>query len=258
MANFEGQKVVVSGAATGLGQVIALEFAKEGANIVIVDFQEPKETMQKIAEVGGTAEFIRCDLRREEEIITAGQAVGKAFNGKVDILINNAGFNGKAQLVQDMELEDWNFTLALNLTGTMLMTREIIPYLLKQQAGKIINVASNVARRGLPYRADYVASKWALLGLTQTLALELADAKIRVNAVCPGPIEVDRINQVMEMHAVAEGKSLEQVREEWENVPMKRFIQPQEVTEVIKFLCSNASSAMTGQAINVTGGMIMT
>jgi NAD(P)-dependent dehydrogenase (short-subunit alcohol dehydrogenase family) len=258
MNSFQGQNVVVTGAATGLGQTISLEFAKEGANILIVDFQVPTETMKKIKDAGGSVEFVQCDLRKEEEVVAMGKAAGDIFKGKIDILVNNAGFNGKAQLVKDMKLEDWNFTLALNLTGTMLVTREIIPYMIQQKQGKIVNVSSNVARRGLPYRADYVASKWALLGYTQTLALELVDSNIRVNAVCPGPIAVDRINQVMEMHAEAEGKTLEQVKSDWENVPMKRFIKPQEVTDVIKFLCSEASSAMTGQAINVTGGLIMT
>jgi NAD(P)-dependent dehydrogenase (short-subunit alcohol dehydrogenase family) len=172
--------------------------------------------------------------------------------------VNNAGINGNAQLVSEMPLDSWNRTIGTNLTGTMLVTRELTPFLIAAR-GRIVNTASNVARRGLPYRADYVASKWALLGLTQTLALELASSGVRVNAVCPGPVEVDRIEQVMASHAQAEGRSIEEVRHAWESdSPMGRFIQPVEVANVIAFLASDESSAMTGQALNVTAGVIMT
>jgi NAD(P)-dependent dehydrogenase (short-subunit alcohol dehydrogenase family) len=257
MNRFEGQNVIVTGAASGVGQIIALEFAKEGARILIADVQTPDGTIAKIKDIGGTAEFVQCDLRSENDVVHMGKAAGELFNGKIDVLVNNAGFNGKTTLVKDMKLEDWNFTLGINLTGTMLVTREIIPYMIRNKQGKIVNIASNVAKRGLPLRSDYVASKWALLGLTQTLALELVDSNIRVNAVCPGPVEVDTIGQLLERHAKSEGKPLEQVRKEWESVPMKRFIKPEEVAEVVKFLSSESSSAMTGQSINVTGGFIM-
>jgi NAD(P)-dependent dehydrogenase (short-subunit alcohol dehydrogenase family) len=111
---------------------------------------------------------------------------------------------------------------------------------------------------GSALSADYVCSKWAILGFTQTLALEVASQNIRVNAVCPGPIEGDRIEDVMGRHAEIEGKSIAEVRREWEASPMNRFVEPQEVASVMLFLCSSEASAMTGQAINVTGGFIMT
>ena len=109
----------------------------------------------------------------------------------------------------------------------------------------------------MPFRSEYVASKWALIGFTQTLALELAASGIRANAVCPGPVEVDRIEQVMEAHAEAEGLTVAEVRANWSNVPLGRFILPEEVASTVQFLASDASSAMTGQALNVTGGFIM-
>jgi NAD(P)-dependent dehydrogenase (short-subunit alcohol dehydrogenase family) len=178
---------------------------------------------------------------------------------RVDILVNNAGINGDAQLVLDMPVAAWERTLRVNLTGTMLVVREIAPLMVAGGGGRIVNVASNVARRGLPFRGDYVASKWAVLGLTQTLALELVEHGIRVNAVCPGPVEGDRIEQVMEMHARAEGRTLADVRRAWsEDAPMKRLIEPEEVAAVVRFLVGDESSAMTGQALNVTGGFIMT
>jgi 2-hydroxycyclohexanecarboxyl-CoA dehydrogenase len=157
-----------------------------------------------------------------------------------------------------MPLAHWRETIEINLTGTMLVTRTVLPFMLDRKAGAIVTTASNVARRGLPYRADYVCSKWAILGFTQTLALEVASQNIRVNAVCPGPIEGDRIEDVMGRHAEVEGKSIAEVRREWEASPMNRFVEPQEVASVMLFLCSSEASAMTGQAINVTGGFIMT
>ncbi len=258
MSRFAGQNAVVTGAAAGLGQTLAVELAAAGARILIVDRQEADETSERIRSDGGTADFIHCDIADEEQVVTMAAEAASLFDGRIDILVNNAGFNGKAQLVADMKTEDWNYTLGINLTGTMQVSREIIRSMVKRQAGRIVNIASNVARRGLPFRADYVCSKWAVLGLTQTLALELVDHGIRVNAVCPGPIEGDRIEQLVAMHAEAEGLSFEEMHKAWEGCPMKRFIHPREVAQTVMFLLSDESSAMTGQALNVTGGFLMT
>ena len=256
---FRGQNILVTGAAAGVGRLIALEMAKEGGNIVIADFQQADETVELVRAAGGSAGFIHCDVTKEDEVIAMAKEAARRVDGKIDVLVNNAGFNGKAQLVKDMRLADWEYTLRVNLTGSMLVTREIVPHMMRRRGGNIVITASNVARRGLPYRADYVCSKWALLGLTQTLALELADYGIRVNAVCPGPITGDRIEQIIQMHAEAEGNSVEEVRKAWsEAAPMKRFVTSEEVARVVMFLASDASSAMTGQALNVTGGFLMT
>lgn len=253
--NFQNKNVVITGAANGLGQVVALEFAREGANLILLDVNDCSETLAMIPSANAVA--VKCDISVESDVVMSAEKIGEVFNGRIDILINNAGLNGKTNLIKDMKLEDWNRTIGVNLTGTMLVCRELIKYMAQTNDGAIVNVASNVGKRGLPYRADYVCSKWALLGFTQTLALELADSKIRVNAVCPGPIEGERIEQLVQMHADVEGISYDEMYKAWENVPMKRFIKPQEVADVIMFLASGQSSAMTGQALNVTGGMIM-
>jgi NAD(P)-dependent dehydrogenase (short-subunit alcohol dehydrogenase family) len=258
MKRFENQNVIVTGSSEGVGQTIAIEFAKEGANLLLVSRSKPDETMRLIEAQGRPVHHVLCDIAREDQVVAMGKHAGEIFDGRVDILINNAGFNGKANLVQDMKLEDWEYTLRVNLTGTMLVSRAIVPYMIQRRSGKIVNMSSNVGRRGLPYRCDYVCSKWALLGFTQTLALELVGHNIRVNAVCPGPIEGKRIEQLVEMHAKVEGKDFDAMHRDWENVPMKRFAKPEEVSAVIQFLCSDESSAMTGQALNVTCGFIMT
>ena len=254
-----GKAAIVTGAAAGIGRHIALRFAEEGARLIIADVEPADTTLRLVREVGAQADYIPCDIADEASIRDFAVQADQACAGRIDILVNNAGTNGRTQLVQDMSLPNWERTLRVNLTGTMLVSRQIVPTMIRNGAGNIVNIASNVARRGLPRRADYVCSKWALLGLTQTLALELAKHNIRVNAVCPGPVEGDRIELVMQDHAGAEGKTLQEIRHEWEaQAAMKRFVQPSEVASVVLFLCTDQSSAMTGQALNVTGGFLMT
>ena len=257
MNRFQNKNVIVTGSAEGVGREIAIGYAKEGAFVLIVDRQEPRETLQLISESNGKAAYIYCDVGSEQQIKDMANEAGKMLNGKIDILVNCAGFNGKTSLVKDMALSDWDYVMRINITGTMLVCREIIPYMMKNRSGSIVNMASNVGKRGLPLRADYVCSNWARIGFTQTLALELVDYNIRVNAICPGPIEGERIKQLVRMHAEAEGVDEEEMRKAWANVPMGRFIKPSEVLNVIMFLTSDESSAMTGQALNITGGLLM-
>lgn len=257
MGKFKNKNVIVTGSAAGVGQEIAIEYSKQGAFVLLVDLRKPEETIEIIKDLGGKTDYVLCDISKEDQVKNLGTQVREKFSGKVDVLVNNAGFNGKINLIQDMKLPDWEYTLGINLTGTMLMCREIIPYLIANQSGSIVNVSSNVGKRGLPYRSDYVCSKWALIGFTQTLALELVGHHIRVNAVCPGPVEGKRIEQLVKMHAEVAGQSITDMHKAWEDVPMKRFVTPQEVTKVILFLSSDDSSAMTGQALNVTGGLLM-
>ena len=259
MERFANKHIIVTGAAAGLGQTIARSFAKEGADIAILDFRSAEETEAIVKAEGRRCAVFGCDVRDEEAVGAAVAAAADFFGGRVDVLVNNAGFNGHYNLVKDMPLAHWRETLDINLTGTMLVTRAVLPFMISARSGCVVSTASNVARRGLPYRADYVCSKWALLGLTQTLALENVAYNIRVNAVCPGPIEGDRIEEVMARHAEVEGKSVEDIRTAWaEAAPMNRFVTPQEVANAMLFLCSAEASAMTGQALNVTGGFLMT
>lgn len=259
MSRFANKTAIVTGAAAGLGRTIAQAFAKEGADIAILDFQSAEKTEALVKAEGRRCAAFHCDVRDEAAVQAAVAAAADFFGGSIDVLVNNAGFNGHYHLLKDMPLAHWRETLDINLTGTMLVTRAVLPLMIAAGGGRIVTTASNVSRRGLPYRADYVCSKWALLGLTQTLALENATNNIRVNAVCPGPIEGDRIEDVMAHHADVEKKSIAEMRVDWENAAaMKRFVTPQEVANAMLFLCSDESSAMTGQALNVTAGFLMT
>jgi len=258
MKKFDNKNVLITGSSDGVGRTIAYEFAKEGANLFLANRRVPEQTIELIRSAGKEASYAICDISVEQDVVNMANKAADYFGGRIDILINNAGFNGKANLIKDMKLSNWQYTLNVNLTGTMMVTREIIPYMIKQKAGVIMNMSSNTGKRGLPYRGDYVCSKWALLGLTQTLALELAPYGIRVNAICPGPIEGERIEQLVEMHAQAEHYSFEEMHEMWKDVPMKRFAKPEEIADVVKFLCSGESSVLTGQALNASCGLIMT
>lgn len=245
---FQDQVVVVVGGASGIGATTAERFVAEGAAVLVVDRNPPKP---------------RKGMKSVIADVTDRSALARAFAeagrlGPVEVVVNAAGISAPAALVVDFDPRTWMRTLEVNLLGSMLVGAEAVRRMGKR-GGKIVFVASNVSRRGLAYRSDYVASKWGLLGLTQTLALEVADLGIRVNAVCPGPVDTPLCRQVMEDHARVEGKTAEQVAEEWRlGAPMKRFIEADEVADVVMFLASHASAAMTGQALNITGGLIMT
>ncbi len=195
--------------------------------------------------------------------VTDPAALTSAFGvasdlGPIKVVVNAAGVSAKAQLVVDFDPEAWLKTLQVNLLGSMLVGAEAVRRM-SATGGSIVFVSSNVARRGLPYRSDYVASKWGMLGLAQTLALEVVDLGIRVNSVLPGPVDTPLLWEVVDYHAEVEGKTREQVAEEWRvGAPMKRYPEADEVADVIMFLASEASSAMTGQALNVTCGALMT
>lgn len=256
---FTGKNVLITGAAAGLGRVIATSFAREGADIFILDRLEAADTCSEIAASGRRADWASCDVREEAQVVRGVGAAARFFDERIDVLINNAGFNGHYELVKDIDLDHWRETLDINLTGTMLVTRTVLPLMIARKQGVIGTTASNVSRRGLQRRADYVCAKWAILGLNQTIALEVASDNIRVNAVCPGPIKGDRIEDVMARTAQVEGRAVAEVRREWEEgAPMKRFVTAEEVTAALMFLCSDAASGMTGQALNVTGGFLMT
>lgn len=253
----EGRTALITGGGQGIGKAIGLAFADEGCDVVVADLNPRQETLEDIRSRGVKAHGITVDLTDEEQVIGMFEKVDHQV-GTLDILVNNAGTYGPVKKIVDMDRESWDATIALNLTAAMLCAREAIKRMAEQESGNIINIASNVARRGLPYRGCYVATKWGMLGLTQTLALETADDHIRVNAILPGPVPTPHLEEVMQIHARVEGRTKEDVAEEWRTcAPMKRYIEPEEVGRVAVFLASDMSSAMTGQSVNVTCGFIM-
>jgi NAD(P)-dependent dehydrogenase (short-subunit alcohol dehydrogenase family) len=259
MTKLAGKVALITGGGTGIGREIALTFAANGADIAIcgLDAAPLEHTSAAVAAAGRRALAVRADVAREGDVTGLVEEVVSTL-GAVDILVNNASIVGQVAPVSELDLETWAQALAVNLTGAMLCSREAVRQMRRQGSGNIINISSNVARRGIANRAPYVCSKWALNGLTQTLALEVAEFGIRVNAICPGPVMTDRLRGAMERMAEEQGISFDELHAEWvADSPMKRFATAEECANVAVFLASDDSSAMTGQALNVTAGMLM-
>jgi 2-hydroxycyclohexanecarboxyl-CoA dehydrogenase len=202
---FAQKNVLVTGAAAGLGRHIARAFAAEGADIAILDFQDASAMAREITALKRRCESFRSDVRDEDGVKRSAAGAAEFLDRRIDVLVNNAGFNRHYSLIKDMPLAHLARDDRDQSHGDDAGHATVLPFMLDRTAGAIATTASNVARRGLPYRADYVCSKWAILGFTQTLALEVASQNIRVNAMCPGPIEGDRIEDVMGRHAEVEG-----------------------------------------------------
>ena len=254
-----GRAALITGGGTGIGRGIALRFVREGAAVALCGRREGPlaGACAAIESAGGRCVVLQGDIGVEADVrrIVAGTA---SALGGLDVLVNNASIVGQVGPVEDLDLRRWNQALAVNLTGAMLCCREAIPHL-RRGRGTIVNISSNVGRRGFRNRAPYVCAKWALHGLTQTLALELAGSGVRVNAVCPGPVLTERLLGSMAQMAAARGIGSAEVQREWEaESPMGRFATIEECAQVTLFLACDDSSAMTGQALNVTAGAIMT
>lgn len=247
---------IVTGASKGIGKAIALRFAMEGANIVIGcrDTGEGEKVAQMIRERGGDCLVVKCDVSNVQEVEEMVEKTIQKF-GRIDILVNNAGVSSMAPMV-DLKEKDWDFNMDINAKGQFLCSRAVAKHMIKQKSGKIINNASLAAKRGARFLAHYSASKFAVLGLTYTLAIELAPYNITVNAVCPGIVETNMIKREWKWEGDLRGMTSEQVRDEYlAEIPLGRLCQPEDVAGVVAFLASKDADYLTGQAINVNGGM---
>lgn len=256
---FSGHTVLITGGAGGVGRAMATAFAAEGASIVVADIElaAAQAVVAELHSKGRHGLAVGGDVTDSTDCGRWVQNAVDAF-GALDVLVNNAGIGGPVGPIHEMDVEGWSHTLATNLTGAMLCSRAALATMRPRRRGSIVNVASNVAKRGLALRAPYVASKWGMLGLTQTLALELAQEGIRVNAICPGPVEGERVEGYIRRQADALGVSSDDVRRQWlEEIPMRRMVTADEVAQVALFLASPRSSGLTGQAVNVAAGLVM-
>lgn len=258
MNDMSGKVAVITGGAAGIGRAIAENFSLLGASVVVGDVSKDTSVVQAITSRGGKCVLLHCDVSDPTSIEAFAKSVCEQHGGRIDVLVNNAGTNGACHLVENMPLDAWERTFRINVTGMMLVTKAFIPQLRARGRGAIVNIASNTGRRGVPWRSDYACSKWAVIGFTQTLAIELASSGIRANTVNPGPVAGDRIDQILEMHAAAEGRAVQAIKEEWlQAVPLKRFVEPHEVADTVAYLASAKSGALTGQALEVSCGLVM-
>ena len=253
-AELEGKKAIVTGGATGIGRAIALALAAQGVKITICDLN-PEAANTVAQSIGGHA--LEIDVRKRPSVDkTFAQAV--EIMGGCDILIANAGVSTMQHALEITD-EEWDFNFDVNTRGIFLSNQIAARKFVAQGHGTIVNTASLAAKVGAPLLAHYSASKFAVLGWTQALARELAPKGIRVNAVCPGFVKTGMQEREILWEAELRGVSAERVMEDYiAQTPLGRIETPEDVADVVVFLCSNSARFMTGQGINVTGGVYMT
>ena len=238
---------LVTGAAQGIGKAIAVALAGHGANIVVSDInlELATQTAEEIAKLGVKAVPMKMNVADLNEA-EAGAKKIKEELGSIDILVNNAGIT-KDTLFMRMKKEDWDLVLNINLGGVFNLCKAVVPIMMKQRSGKIINIASIVGEMGNAGQANYAASKAGVIGLTKTLAREIASRGITVNAVAPGFIQTamtDKIPEEVKQKMMAQ-------------IPLAKLGQPEDVANACLFLASSSADYITGQVINVNGGMLM-
>ncbi|ETT85824.1 3-oxoacyl-[acyl-carrier-protein] reductase [Viridibacillus sp. FSL R5-0477] len=248
MKKLEGKTAVVTGASRGIGRAIALELAEQGARVVVNYSGSQSKAEEVVAEItgnGGEAIAVQANVADADEVTALMKAATDTF-GSLDILVNNAGIT-RDNLLMRMKEQDWDDVMNTNLKGVFLCTKAVSRQMMKQRAGRIINVASIVGVSGNAGQANYVAAKAGVIGLTKTTAKELAARNIYVNAVAPGFIATEMTD---ELPAEVKDQMLGQI-------PLAKLGDPKDVAKVVLFLASDDASYITGQTIHVDGGMVM-
>ena len=254
-----GKVAVVTGAGQGLGRDVALRFAAEGATVALAARSEAKlaAVADEVAAAGGRALVVPTDVARDADVEALRKRV-VAEVGPVDVLVNNSGVAGPTAPLWEQSRAAWDETFAINVTGVFLMCRAFLPAMLERGAGSVIVVGSMTGKRALHGRTPYAASKTALVGLVRTLAWETGGSGVRVNLVSPGPIAGARLDGVVAARAASLGRTEEEVRAELTSAsPLARFVGGEEIASAAVFLASDASSAITGEDLNVSAGTVM-
>ena len=251
--NLKGKVALVTGGGSGIGTAIAERFVGDGAKICITGRR--KEMLDKVAESLPSGSVVICqgDVSKEEDVKRMVETTMK-FGGKLDVLVNNAGINHPTSIAE-LDLKLWEHVIAVNLTGPFLLMKEVIPHMLKEGGGSIINIASLGGLRCLPSMPAYCSSKAGLIMLTQQAALEYGSKNIRSNVVCPGGVSTDMtvkdFGELGRMLGIEHNTFINQIAQE---IPMRRFAAPSEIGGLCSYLASDDSSFMTGAVITLDGG----
>ncbi|CAM3424588.1 SDR family oxidoreductase [Bordetella sputigena] len=249
--DYRGRKVLITAGADGLGWEMTQAFHRAGASVMICDINAAR--LADAARHLPGLHTALADVADEASVATLFKAVGDKLGG-LDILINNAGIAGPTGFVETLSKADWDRTLAVNITGQFLCARLAVPLLKQSTAGVMINLSSAAGHLGFPGRSAYAASKWAVVGFTKTLALELGPHGIRVNAVLPGAVEGPRIRAVIDAKARALGRPVEEIAAQYEDqAALGRMVTARDIANMVLFNASPAAGSITGQAIAVDG-----
>src|SRR5438874_10998874 len=248
---------VVTGAAKGMGRDICLTLAREGANLAIAAREPaPLEALgREVTALGRRVIVVPTDVTDEAAVERLVTRARETF-GRIDILVNAAGITGPIETpVWEIKADDFDHVIAVNLRGTFLPTKHVLPAMIKQRDGKIVNISGTSGLRGYKYRAAYSSSKWALRGFTRTVALEVGPYNVNVNAVHPGIVAGDRMDRLCREKARARGSSPERVHDEYvQEMALLRVTTARDIANAVLFLASDASKNMTGQSVTVDGG----
>jgi NAD(P)-dependent dehydrogenase (short-subunit alcohol dehydrogenase family) len=248
-----GLRILVTGGASGIGWAIALELREQGARVHLCDASSEllARALCERPEMSGSV----ADVADPQHVDRLFEDVRQSLGG-LDVLVNNAGIAGPTAAVEDLDPDDWSRTMAVNITGQFLCARRAVPLLKAAGGGSIINMSSSAGRLGYPLRTPYAASKWAVIGFTRSLAMELGPHAIRVNALLPGIVEGERIRRVIAARADAQGVSYgEMERRYLEQVSLRRMVTAADVAAMVQFLCSPAGRNISGQSLGVCGNV---
>ena len=247
------QRVLVTAGASGIGREIARAFAATGACVFVCDIDAGAlgDLRREMPEIGTSV----CDVSSRDEVAQMVDAAVSSLGG-LDVLVNNAGIAGPTAPVDEVDPDAWEKVLQVNLAGMFHVTRRAIPHLKQSAAGVIINMSSIAGRIGYANRSAYASSKWGVIGLTKTLAVELGPFDIRANAILPGAVAGPRIERVFEARAAADGRSVDEVQSEsmaWQSI--KRLVDPRDVAALAVFLASDSAKSITGATLSIDNGV---
>jgi len=248
MANFDGKTAIVTGSSGGIGEAAAKRFAEEGASVVVADVkvEAGEATVADIEDAGGEATFVETDVSDPADVTEMVDAAVDEYGG-LDFAFNNAGIEGESEATGDQSVDNFERVIGVNLKGVFLGMREEIPVMLEDGGGAIVNTSSIAGQVGFPEISPYAASKFGVIGLTKTAALEYGGEGVRVNAVCPGVIDTPMVEQSRE----DDPESIEQATAA---TPVGRLGEPEEIGDAAVWLCSDDASFVTGEAMTVDGG----